>query len=932
MFEKKYNFRIVETLILLLGFTFGLYGGTFTEKIKIDEIFLGNMHNPLGVEGGDLDMSWILSSTERNVFQKAYRIQVSVTKDFNKKSIIWDGGKVESEESTSVSYKGPTLKSMTKYYWRVKVWTNVGSSGWSDIGFWRMGLDPNEWEAKWISAGNENKDDGSSPLFRSNFKINKNVESATAIVTSHGLYEAYLNGQKMGDAFFTPGWTSYNKRLQYQMYDVTNQIKTGDNSVGAVLGDGWYRSTLGWEDNDNIYGSELSLLMQILIEFSDGTSEIITTDENWKSTESEILSSEIYNGETIDRRKELRGWSESKYDDTDWSPVKVDNFGYENLVNTQNETIKKHEVFEPKEIITTSEGDVVLDFGQNIVGFVEVNVNNGMEGDSIVLEHAEVLDKKGNFYTDNLRTADQRNTYILNAEKKQHFRPHFTWQGFRYVRIKANSKYVELDNFKAVALYSAMEETGYFSTSNKLLNQLQHNIQWGQKGNFLDVPTDCPQRDERLGWTGDAQAFFTTAAYNMGVNNFFTKWLKDLSADQLEDGNIPFVIPNVLGLDAAGSAGWEDVATIIPWNMYLLYGNKTVLRDQYKSMKAWVDFIKNEATDDLWNTGFNFGDWLFYRPDDDNDGRSAVTDQYLIAQAFYIHSTQLLINTAEVLGEDSDYKKYTALLGRIKKAFLNEYVTPNGRLSSDTQTAYVLALNFDLLPEEIRDQAVKRLVGNIKSYDYHLTTGFLGTPYLNHVLTRFGHHDLAYTLLMQNTYPSWLYPVTEGATTMWERWDGQKPDGSFQTPDMNSFNHYAYGAIGDWMYRELAGINSSEETDGIGYKKIIIKPHVENSYVSDEVKKQNNNEELIEVEGALKTNYGKVKSHWKKQDDQLHLAVSIPVNTTGEIYIPTRNQKEIEEGGKPISNHKDIEIMSEEGEFTKIAVGSGDYKFVVNNI
>ena len=356
-----------------------------------------------------------------------------------------------------------------------------------------------------------------------------------------------------------------------------------------------------------------------------------------------------------------------------------------------------------------------------------------------------------------------------------------------------------------------------------LVNQLYHNIQWGQKGNFLDVPTDCPQRDERLGWTGDAQVFSRTAALNMNVCPFFSKWLKDLAADQNADGSIPFVIPNCLDTSSAASAGWSDAAVIIPWNMYLAYGDTRILEQQYLSMKAWVNYMESKSMKYLWNRGFHFGDWLFFRPDDDNDGRSAVTDKYLIAQAFFAHSTRLLVQTAQVLGKKEDVKRYSKLLEHVTSAFLNEYVTPNGRLASNTQTAYVLALYFDLLPEALRKQAAQRLVENIRDYGNHLTTGFLGTPHMCQVLTRFGYTDVAYALLLQETYPSWLYQVKMGATTIWERWDGIKPDGTFQNPGMNSFNHYAYGAIGDWMFRVIAGIDI--DPSGPGYKRIYIAPH-----------------------------------------------------------------------------------------------------------
>jgi alpha-L-rhamnosidase len=446
-----------------------------------------------------------------------------------------------------------------------------------------------------------------------------------------------------------------------------------------------------------------------------------------------------------------------------------------------------------------------------------------------------------------------------------------------------------------------------------LINQLQHNIQWGQKGNFLDVPTDCPQRDERLGWTGDAQVFSRTASFNMNVNNFFDKWMKDVAADQLPNGSVPFVIPNVLGNGAAGSAGWSDVATIVPWNMYLAYGDKKILQDQYPSMKAWVEYIHHQSQNDLWNTGFDFGDWLFYSPEDDNDGRAAVTDKYLIAQCFYAHSTQLLINAAKVLHKEEDVATYSALLQKIKNAYLKEYVTPNGRLVSGTQTAYVLALNFDMLPDSLRAQAAARLAENIKSYNNHLTTGFLGTPYLCEVLTRFGYDSVAYKLLLQDTYPSWLYPVKMGATTIWERWDGEKPDSTFETPGMNSFNHYAYGAIGDWMYRKMVGIDTYE--DGVGYKHIRIKPHIGGDFTF--------------ASASLDTYYGKVSNSWKVENDSSLMDVEIPANTTATVYIPAKDRNSIKESGKNLSQINGLKVTGKEDNYMVVEVGSGVYHFAV---
>ncbi len=396
----------------------------------------------------------------------------------------------------------------------------------------------------------------------------------------------------------------------------------------------------------------------------------------------------------------------------------------------------------------------------------------------------------------------------------------------------------------------------------------------------------------------------------MNVNSFFAKWLKDVEAEQV-DGRVPFVVPNVLGTGSANSTGWADVATIVPWNMYLVYGDKGLLEQQYNSMKAYVESIRKVAKSDLWNSGFHFGDWLFYRPDDDNDGKAAVTDKYLIAQCFYAHSTQLLINAAEVLEKKDDEAFYSLLLQKIKEAFLKEYMTPNGRLVSGTQTAYVLALNFDMLPESLREQAAERLAGNVRSYGFHLTTGFLGTPYLCHVLTRFGYNDLAYQLLLQKTYPSWLYPVTMGATTIWERWDGQKPDSTFQTPDMNSFNHYAYGAIGDWMYRVIAGLDTYK--DGVGYRHSIIKPHIGGG--------------LTNASASLDTYYGKLSSGWKVEGNKLTLDIEIPANTTATVYIPASDVSQVFEGGKVLSALKEIQVAGKEEGYVVLKVGSGRYQF-----
>ncbi len=714
------------TLPLLLFF---MYQFAFPQ-VQVSNLLCENFSNPVGLDVIQPRLSWQIISDKKNVMQTAYEIKVSA------KSVVWNSGKINSDSSVHVAYKGSRLQSGTKYSWQVRIWDNSGkASAWSQSASWQMALlDPSDWKAKWIEQGfAEDTINRPTPLFRKEFKTDKKIKSATAYITSHGMYEGYINGKRIGDLYLTPGWTSYNKRLQYQTYDVTSQLTQGSNVIAMALGSGWYRSHLAWEDNKNVYGRDAALLFQLDITYSDGTKESVVSDESWKSTTGSIRYAEIYNGEIIDAREQRTGWRQAGYDASRWNGVTIKDYDKSMLIATQNEPVKKHETFTPVKIFTTPKGEQVVDFGQNLVGWVTIKARThlpdgpGRIGDTITISHAEVLDKDGNFYTDNLRAAKAQAIYILRGGGVEEFEPHFTFFGFRYIKVEGYPGELKPENFTAVALYSDMQPTGSFSCSNALINQLQHNIQWGQKGNFLDVPTDCPQRDERLGWTGDAQVFSRTASFNMNVNNFFSKWLKDVAADQLDNGSVPFVIPNVLGPNAAGSTGWADVCTIIPWNMYLAYADKRILEQQYPSMRKWVEFMKSKSNNDLWNMGFHFGDWLFYRPFDDNDGRSAVTDKYLIAQCFYAHSTQLLINAAKVLGKNEDAATYTALLQKVKEAFLKEYATANGRLVSNTQTAYVLALNFDMLPESQRSEAAQRLADNVMSYGNHLLSSTLGS-------------------------------------------------------------------------------------------------------------------------------------------------------------------------------------------------------------
>jgi alpha-L-rhamnosidase len=870
------------------------------------------MENPMGIDARQPRLSWQILSTRRGVAQSAYQVRVARTDaDLRAgRNLLWDSGKIESSESIHVPYSGSPLKSQERCYWHVRIWNEAGNaSQWSDPASWEMGLlDPSDWTASWIEPDIQQDATKSqpAPLLRRTFTVSGPIRSARVYVTSHGLYEMHLNGKRVGDQVFTPGWTSYNKRLQYQTYDVTALLQRGENAAGVILGDGWYRGFIGFSGQRNKYGNRGALLAQIEIVYQDGHRETVGTDAKWKSATGPILLSEIYNGETYDARLEKSRWTQAAFADNDWSGVKVVDLPKTVLVAPAGPPVRRIQEIKPVRVFTTPGGDTVVDMGQNMVGWLRLKVE-GPAGTTVVLRHAEVLDKQGNFYTDNLRAAQQKVQYTLKGGGPEVFEPHFTFQGFRFVKVEGYPGELTTDGLTGIVIHSDMARSSEFETSNALINQLQHNIIWGQKGNFLDVPTDCPQRDERLGWTGDAQVFSRTAAFNMDVAGFFTKWLKDMAADQYENGSVPHVIPDVLTQpngNAAGSAAWADAAVIIPWTMYLSYGDKRILEQQYPSMVKWVGYERRRAGDDcIWAGDPHFGDWLAFATTR-SDYPGATTGKDLIATAFFAHSTDLLQRTAVILGKKDDAARYAELFEKIKAAFRKEFVTDTGRVGENTQTAYALALQFDLLPESLRKAAAERLVGDVRERK-HLTTGFVGTPYLCHVLSRFGYLDEAYLLLNRDQYPSWLYPVKQGATTIWERWDGQKPDGTFQDKGMNSFNHYAYGAIGEWMYRVMGGIEIDPAEPG--YKHILIQPQPGGGMTS--------------VRVSHESLYGRVGSSWKMADGRFELAVEIPANTRATVRLPRASLAQVTESGAPLTK------ATQDGQTVVVEVGSGKYLF-----
>ncbi len=872
---------------------------TTTNIIQIYDLRVEGLTEPTGLGVACPRFSWKTKADTANWKQQAYQIRaISERKDLGSNdSLVWDSEKVNSEQSIHVPWGGEPLQSEQTVFWQIRVWDTAGNvSDWSQPGMFQLALlSGKNWRAHWITVGYE--EDLAKPkpatYYRREFSTKPalNIRSATAHVSARGLYELHLNGNKISNDHFTPGWTSYQHRLQFQSYDVTDALVTGKNCISSIVGDGWFRSPFTWQIRRNLYGEKTALICQLHIEYGDGSEDWVLSNTEWKCSTGPILKSEIYDGETYDAREEISGWNQTDMDDSAWQACALaKDQKLENLIPSCSEPVRCTKTLSPQKIFTTPKGETVLDFGQNLVGWVSFKLRANA-GDRIVIDHAEVLDQEGNFNTENLRQAKQRIHYTFKGHAEgECYHPHFTFMGFRYIRISEFPHEIPLSAFEAQVLHTDMQLTGEFSCSDSRINQLQSNIQWGMRGNFLDVPTDCPQRDERMGWTGDAQVFTPTACFNANVLPFFKKWLKDLSVDQRKDGSVPWVVPNVVGSDGGGtgwsdgfgSTAWADAATIIPWELYKKFGDISVLEDQYESMKAWVDYMVHHSKERfIFDHGFHFGDWLSFAeymnydyaaPDYGFAG--AHTDKDLIATAYFYWSTNILSQTADILNQTEDSRYYASLLPHIQDAFEKEFVTETGRLSSNTQTAYAISLHSKILPKRYRESALRRLEQDIHRLG-HLTTGFVGTPILNNTLSENGCSEAAYRLLFNDRYPSWLFPISRGATTIWERWDGIKPDGSFQTVGMNSFNHYAYGSVGDWLYSYVAGLQADIHQPG--FKHFSVRPCLSPM--------------LDWVDLKFESPYGPIRIHWELVKNCFQLEVEVPPNTTASINVPNKRQQ-----------------------------------------
>lgn len=819
------------------------------------EFLIEYRENPIGMDEKPR-FSWKIESKKQNVVQQSYQILVASEGKF-----IWDSGRVESDQSVLVPYRGRELTPMTPYQVQVSVWDNHGEMGQA-FGSFETGLMGEEnWKAKWITHGLP-KEETACPVFVRRFSTAKKVKRARLYATACGVYEASVNGKKTGEAFLAPGWTSYHNRIQYQTYDITSLLAE-ENEVAITVGNGWYKGELGFDARPDIYGDRTALLAMVRVEYEDGETESIGTDTDWTVETGVIRFSEIYHGETQDYTigKQQAG-NAVLFEETE-------RIG--RIVAQESEPVRVTRRFAVQEKIITPKGEVVFDFGQNMAGLVEVRLPKTV-GRKLVIRHAETLDKDGNFYTENLRTARCTDTYLYeDAQAGMTVMPHFTFHGFRYICVEGAGENVAPEDFTACALHTDMRQTGIFSSDNRLVSRLQSNIEWGQRGNFLDIPTDCPQRDERLGWTGDAQVFCGTASYNFHTALFFRKWLRDMAAETSKEWGVPHVVPNILG-DQAGAAAWSDAAAIIPWTLYQVYGDKEMLTEQFPMMKAWVDYIHARVSENgLWQTGFQYGDWLALDIESGSTDRTGGTDKYLVANAYYAYSTRIVRDAAAELGYTAEEKAYGGLYEKIRDAINREFITASGRLVSETQTACVLMLHFDLAKPEYRERILGTLTRNIGEHHNHLTTGFVGTPYLCHCLSENGQHELADEIFMKEDFPGWFYAVKKGATTIWERWNSVLENGDFDESGMNSLNHYAYGSIGSWLYEKAAGIRSMEP----GYKKIRIQPMLTKG--------------MTEVSAEYESVYGTIKSAWSCKEGKISVDILIPANTTAVLCLPEKD-------------------------------------------
>jgi alpha-L-rhamnosidase len=884
----------------------------------------GHLDNPLGVAPDRVRMSWILQGLGTGRAQCFY--QVLVAPDGERLAedghLSWDSGRVESASSGDIAYAGEALASGGRYTWQVRVWDEQGqASSWSDPASFEVELDSSEgWLASWIGLSRVRESVlppsgpgpvdavasrlAPAPYLRRAFSLDKPVVSARLHVTALGLYEARLNGHRVGDAFLTPGWTDYRQRVLYQTYDVTSLLTAGENVLGAIIADGWYAGFVGFDAKraGAHYGREPELLAQLAVTFADGSRQWIVTDDSWQSATGAIRHADLLMGERHDLRLEPAAWDAPGFDAADWVGVSCRDRGSVPLAADPGPPVRVTEEIRPVGIGRDLLGRQIVDFGQNLTGWIRIKAD-GAAGTSVRVRHGETLSPDGSLYSENLRTARQTDEYVT-GDGSAVLEPRFTLHGFRYAEIAGYPGDLDPADVTACVVHSDIKPAGAFGSSEDWLDELFLAIDWGQRGNFISVPTDCPQRDERLGWLGDAQIFARTACYNREVASFFAKWLDDVSDAQLPSGAFTDIAPR-LNFDRPAAPAWGDAGVIVPWTAWKMYGDTEILSRHFAAMGRWMDFIERANPDCLRSRelGNSYNDWL--APGADH------TPHELLATAYWAHDAALMAEIADAIGRTEDAAGYRGLHAKIRSAFVDAFVGDGGQVVSGTQTAYVLALHMGLVPDDKRAAAAARLVAAIAAAGGHLTTGFVGVGYLLPVLSSTGHADAAYRLLEQRTLPSWRYMLDNGATTIWERWDGRTGEDRFQSPMMNSFNHYSLGSVGEWLYRFVLGIDQEPGTAGFG--RLLLRPHP--------------GAPLTWARGSYESVRGTVSTRWERSAGRFTFQAEIPPNVTASVHVPSARAADVRDaaGNPPASvGRYPGSAGAEEAIFI---VGSGNHEF-----